>query len=99
MTQPLIFFILSKLKLRDFVNIWMVEDIVQDLDSVTCGVFQIYFFENLFNPDENSKIQDKKRLNKRKMETLLNELLVLDNQVTNEPTIREYANDRNIIIQ
>ena len=77
----------------------MVEDIVQDLDSVTCGVFQIYFFENLFNPDENSKIQDKKRLNKRKMETLLNELLVLDNQVTNEPTIREYANDRNIIIQ
>ena len=29
----------DKLKLRDFVNIWMVEDRVQDLDSVTCAIF------------------------------------------------------------
>ena len=29
----------SKLKLRDFVDIWMVEDRVQDLSSVTCGIF------------------------------------------------------------
>ena len=55
----------KKLKLRDFVNIWMVEDRVQDLNYVTCGVFQIYFYNNLFNPNKNSKIQDKKRLNKR----------------------------------
>ena len=45
----------SKLKLRDFINIWMVEDRVQDLDSVTCGIFQIYFYNNLFNSDKNSK--------------------------------------------
>ena len=38
----------NKLKLRDFVNIWMVEDRIQDLNSVTCGIFQIYFY--LFNP-------------------------------------------------
>ena len=50
----------SKLKLRDFVNIWMVEDTVQDFNSVTCGIFQIYFYDNLFNPDQNSIIQDKK---------------------------------------
>ena len=56
----------SKLKLRDFVNIWMIEDRVQDLDSVTCGIFQIYFYDNLFNPDQNSKIQNKKRLHKKK---------------------------------
>ena len=29
----------NSLKLGDFVNIWMVEDRVQDLDSVTCGIF------------------------------------------------------------
>ena len=46
----------NKLKLRDFVNIWVVEDRVQDL----------YFYDNLFNQNKNSKIQDKKRLNKRK---------------------------------
>ena len=27
------------LKLRNFVNIWMIEDRVQDLDSSTCGFF------------------------------------------------------------
>ena len=53
----------SKLKLRDFVNIWMVEDRVRDLNSVTCGIFQIYFNNNLFNSDKNSKIQNKKQLN------------------------------------
>ena len=61
----------------------MVEDRVQDLNSVTFGVFQIYFYDNLFTPNKNSKIQDKKRLNKRTIETLLNELFVFDVQDTN----------------
>ena len=49
----------------------MVEDRIQNLDSVTCDIFQLYFYDNLFNPNENSKIQDKARLNKRTIETLL----------------------------
>ena len=69
----------NKLKLRDSVNTWMVEDRVQDLNSVTCGIFQIYFYDNLFNPNQNSKIQDKKRLNKRTIETLLKGPFVLNN--------------------
>ena len=68
---------------------------MQDLDPVTCGIFQIYFYSKLFNPD--SKIQDKKRLNKKTIEILLNELFVLDNQGTNGETIKQYANRRNII--
>ena len=70
----------NKLKLRNFVNIWMVEDRVQNLDSVACGIFQLYFYNNLFNPNKNSKIHDKSRLKKRTIETLLNELFVLDDQ-------------------
>ena len=46
----------NKFKLRNFVNIWMVEDRVQDLNSVTCGIFPLYFYDNLFNPNKNSKI-------------------------------------------
>ena len=57
----------------------MVEDRVHNLDSVTCGIFQLYFHDNLFNPNENSKIQDKTTLNKKTRETLLNELFVLSN--------------------
>ena len=78
----------------------MVEDRVQDLDSVTCGIFWIYFYNNLFNPNQNNKIQDKKRLNKKKtIEILLNELFVLDDQETNEEIIKQYANKPDIIIQ
>ena len=78
----------NKLKLRDFVNICIVEDRVQDLNSVTCGIFQMNFYDNLFNPNKNSKIQNKKRINKQTIETLLNELFVLNNQDTNEVTIQ-----------
>ena len=76
----------------------MVEDRVQDHHSVTCGIAQLYFNDNLFNPNENSKIQDKTRLNKRTIETLLNEPFALDNQETNEVTIRQYGNDNKITV-
>ena len=88
----------NKLKLRNFVNIWMVEDRVQDLDSSTCGIFQLYFYDNIFNPDENSKVQDKAKVNKKTIETLLNEIFVLDNQYKNEQTIREYRESIGITI-
>ena len=74
----------------------MVEDRLQDLNSVT--IFQVHFCDNLFNPDETSKIQNKARLSKKTIETLLNELFVLDHQKTNEETIRQYANKKIIAV-
>ena len=71
---------------------------VENLDSVTCGIFQLYFYNNIFNPEKNSKIQDKTKLNKRTIETLLNKLFVLNNQETNEATIRQCATGNNISI-
>ena len=88
----------NKLKLSDFVNIWMVEDRVQDLDSVTCGIFQVYFHDNLCNPDEASKTQNKARLHKITIETLRNESFILHDQETNEETIRQYANKKNTTV-
>ena len=67
----------------------MAEDRIQDLDSATCGLFQLYFYENLFHPNENSKIQDKAKLNKKTIETLLNRLFVLDDQEKNEEKITQ----------
>ena len=77
----------------------MVEDRLQGLDSVTCGVFQVYFYNNLFNPDQNSKMQNKKRLKKKTIETLLNELFALNDQEQNKTIIKEYADKRNIVTQ
>ena len=76
----------------------MVEDRVQDLNSATCGIFQLYFYDNLFNPNEKSKIQGKANLNKKIIETLLNELFVLGNQDKNEEKIRQYAQDMGISV-
>ena len=80
----------NKLKLSSFVNIWMVEDRLQDLESGTCSIFQIYFHQNLFNPNENSKIQGETKLNKKTVETLLNEIYTLDDK-ENEIKMEEYA--------
>ena len=77
----------------------MVENRMQDLDFVTCGIFHIYFYNNLFNPGQSSKMQDKKRLNKNTIEILLNELFVQGNQETNEEITKQCANRPNIIAQ
>ena len=87
----------DKLKIRDFVNLWVVEGRTQDLDTVNCSIFQIYFYDNLFIPDQNSIIQ--KRLNKKTVETLLNELFILNDQEQNEAIINEHADKRNIITE
>ena len=61
---------------------------------MTCGIFQIHFYGNLFNPNQNSKIQNKAK--QKTIEILLNELFVLNEQ--NETTINDYSNDRGITI-
>ena len=75
----------------------MVEDRLQDLDSATCGIFQIYFYQNLFNTEENSKIQGNAKLNKKTVETLLNEVFSLDDK-ENEIKMEKYANNLEINI-
>ena len=40
-------------------------DPVQSLDTVICGIFQMYRYNNLFNPDINSKMQNNKKLTKK----------------------------------
>ena len=76
----------------------MVEDRIQNLNSVTSGIFQIYFYDNLFNDDLNSKIPNKKQSTKNTIEILLNELFVLDDQQQNEAEINEYTNEHDITV-
>ena len=56
----------NKLKVRDFVSLWVIEDRIQDLDSVTGGNFQMHFYNNLFNLNKDSKIQNRTRPKKKK---------------------------------
>ena len=66
----------------------MVEDPIQNIETVPCGIFQLYFYEKLFNPKADSKIQNDKKLIKKTVETLLNELFSLDID-KNEKIIRQ----------
>ena len=76
----------------------MVEDRVQNLNPATCGIFHLYFYDNLFHPNENSKIQDNAKLNKKTIETLLNELFVFNNQDKNEENIKQYTQNMGISV-
>ena len=44
------------LKVCNFLNIWMLEDHIQNPETVTCDIFQLYFHKNLSNPKPDSKI-------------------------------------------
>ena len=56
----------------------MVEDPIQMSETVTCGIFQLYFYENLFNPKADSKIQNHKEMTVKTIEILLNKLFSLN---------------------
>ena len=53
-----------RLNLKSFVNSWMVENTIQDLNSSICGILQLHFYENLFNPDKKGRIQNDSKLKK-----------------------------------
>ena len=46
------------------MNILILEQPVQDLTSSNCGIFQLYFYKNLFDPNKKSKIINHENLNK-----------------------------------
>ena len=48
------------------MKIIIVEDQLQEFTTGTCGVFQLYFYKNLFNPLGDSKIINDEFLSKKK---------------------------------
>ena len=54
----------------------MVDDQLQKIETDTCGIFQLYFYVNMFMPLENSSIVNDKKLSKSILEKLLNEIFV-----------------------
>ena len=60
------------------MNILILENNVKDLFGSTCGLFQLYFYKNLFDPDEKSKILNHENLNKKTLVTIINEIFSTD---------------------
>ena len=60
------------------MNIWTLEHPVQEITSSACGLFQLYFYKNIFDPDQRSKIINHETLNKKTIEQILNEIFSTD---------------------
>ena len=82
----------AKLKKVNKMNIVIVENDLQKLSSSTCGLFQLYFYKNLFDPPLQSKILSHKILNIATVETLLNEIFTLQAE-ENEKIIKLFKQE------
>ena len=68
----------GKVHNKNSVDVFMVDDQLQNIESDTCGLFQLYFYMNLFIPKESSKIVSNKTLNLKTIKILLNEIFSKD---------------------
>ena len=74
------------------MNILILENDVQNLVSSTCGEFRLYFYKNLFDPDEKSKTISHNNLNKKTLETIINEFFSTDVD-KNEHAIKNFKEE------
>ena len=58
-----------KLKKTKEMDILTLEHPVQEITSSMCGLFQLYFYKNIFDPDKRSKIINHETLNTKKYRT------------------------------
>ena len=82
----------AKLKRTNDINILIVDHPVQELTSSTWGLFQLYFYKKILDPEEKSKIINHKTLNKRTIEAILNEIFTTDVN-TNEQVIEKFEEE------
>ena len=68
------------------MKIILLDDQLQELTTDTCGIFQLYFYKNLFDPVSDSKITDDEFLTKKTVATLFNEVFS-----TNEEEMKLFA--------
>ena len=58
----------AKLKESNCMNIIILENTIQEIETSTCGQF---LYENLFDPDNKSNIISHKKFTKQTLETLI----------------------------
>ena len=68
----------AKLKKSNCMNIIILENTIQEIETSTCGQFQLYLYKNLFDPDNKSNIVSQKKLTKQTLEMLINEFFPTD---------------------
>lgn len=76
------------------MNLYLMEDAVRNIESNSCGVFGLFFY-NLLGLRNNGKILNRQNLPKNTVQTLLNEIFLLD-QDHDENILENYIKENNI---
>ena len=74
------------------VMLHFIDDQLQDLTSYTCGIFQLYFYRNLFDPLKKSNLINDEKLTKNTIVKQLNELFSMSDE-QNEKVVEQFAQD------
>ena len=82
----------AKYKQTKIMKLVIVESDLQDIRSSTCGIFQLYFYKNLFDPSATSEIINKSILNNSTIRILLNEIFTT-HQEENEKRIKIFKQE------
>ena len=82
-------------KIKDEVTVHLVDDQLQKIETDTCGIFQLYFYVNLFKPMDGSSIIQDKTLSKSTIEKLLNKIFSLDRD-NNEKLVEPFVEENEI---
>ena len=77
------------------MNILILENRVKNLLTSDCGPFQLSFYKNLFDPDEQSKILHHQKLTKNTLETLLNDIF-FPNVEENRYLIKKFEEEHHL---
>ena len=97
-TQDLLHLIYEYGKLhnvQDEITVFSVDDQLQKIETNTCGIFQIYFYYNLFKPLIDSSVMKDNVISKHTIQKLLNEIFSL-NREENEKIVTQFALQNNI---
>ena len=82
-------------KIKDIVKVHLVDNQLEKIKTETCGMFQLYFYFNLFMPFENSLIIKDTKLSKKTIEKLLKEIFSL-NRDENEKEVEKFTEEMDI---
>ena len=66
------------------MKIVVLGDQLQELTTDMCGISQLYFYKNLFEPEASSKIINVEFLTQKSVGTLLNKIFSLDKEENEE---------------
>ena len=82
-------------RIKDEIILHFVDDQLQNETSDTCGIFQLYFYKNLFDPLKKSKMINDNKLTKNTILTLLIEIFSTSDK-ENEQVIEQFAKEYEI---